>query len=321
MGELGGTVEYLYWSERRTGRFMEDNSLAIQPVTRTFTSPSFGWLPTFSRSRTSGSGTRPQIAKVVEDALGQRAVAKFDAPGPIEYAKGTSVVVFGDFMGTASPQEDRPAVMFTTVDYSQRHRDSVAVCLFGSVDNFPEYIKETGPCTDWGWSSSAARSVFRFLRSHGRELDNPPFPDTPGKMAAEALQIACAQGTYRLAQECTYDMNRPWERSYTYGDAREAQWLAQIYVDMRREDFQAEGIDIEDYAHDIPVGRVLVGAPLWIRTPGPRAIRMYAYCDSEGEPFTDPAILRSAILKEINERSKGGVTGTDNATIDPWAAE
>lgn len=137
MGELGGTVEYLYWSTRRTSRFIEDNGLSVQPVTRTFTSPSFGWLPTFSRSKTSASGVRPQIAKEIEGALGQIAVSRFNAPGPIQYAKGTSVVVFSEFMHVSSQREDRPTVIFTVVDHSRRDRGSVAVCLFGSMDNFP----------------------------------------------------------------------------------------------------------------------------------------------------------------------------------------
>ena len=158
MGELGGTVEYLYWSTRRTSRFMEDNGLSVQPVTRTFTTPAFGWLPTFSRSKMSVSGTRPQIAKVIEGALGQIAVTRFNAPGHIQYAKGTSTVVFGDFMVPSAQEEDRPAVMLTIVDYSRRHRGSVAVCLFGSMDNFPGYIQESGPRTErWGWVSSEAR--------------------------------------------------------------------------------------------------------------------------------------------------------------------
>lgn len=288
MGELGGTVEYLYWSVRRTNRFIEDNDISVQPVTRTFTSPSFGWLPTFSRSRASASETRPRIAKAIESALGQIAVTRFNAPGPIQYAKGTSVVVFGDFMGVASQQEERPAVMFTTMNYSRSDRESVAVCLFGSMENFCEYIKESGPRTHWGWASSAAPSVFRFLQSNGTDLDSYPFPSSPGKMAAAALQIAHSQGTYRPSWECTYGMDRPWQRSYTYGDAREAQWLAQIYVDVTREDFEEEGIDITDYAHNIPVRRVLLGAPLWIRSPGPRAVRLYAFCDDRGEPLGNP---------------------------------
>jgi hypothetical protein len=45
MGELGGTVEYFYRSTRRISRFMEDNGLSIQPITRTLTSPAVPGLP------------------------------------------------------------------------------------------------------------------------------------------------------------------------------------------------------------------------------------------------------------------------------------
>ena len=94
-------------------------------------------------------------------------------------------VVFGDFMVPSAQEEDRPAVMLTIVDYSRRHRGSVAVCLFGSMDNFPGYIQESGPRTErWGWVSSEARSVFRFLKSHQGDPDSTPSPDTPGEMAA-----------------------------------------------------------------------------------------------------------------------------------------
>jgi hypothetical protein len=275
MGELGGTVEYLYWSTRRTSRFMEDNSLSVQAVTRTFTSPALGWLPTFSRSTTSESGTRPQIAEAIEGALGRIAVAKFNAPGPIQYAKGTSTVVFGDFMGATSQQDERPAVMFIIVDYSRRYRESVAVCLFGSMDNFLEYIRESGPLTAEGWTSSAARSVFKYLKSQGRDIEGYGLLDldTPGDMAFAALQIAHDQGTYKGAWECTYGLDRPWERSYTYGDAVEAQRLAQIYLDMTREEIYLDmiredveagfeaGFDMESFSEAIPYRRVLIGAP------------------------------------------------------------
>ena len=285
MGELGGTVEYLYWSARRTSRFMEDNGLSVQPVTRTFSTPSLGWFPIFSRSRTSVSGTRPQVARTIEVALGQNAVTKFNAPGPIEYAKGTSTVVFGDFMGV--PQEDHPAVMLTIVDYSRRYRGSVAVCLFGSMDNFPGYIQGSGPRTAGGWTSSEARSVFRFLKSYEGDPDSTPPRDAPGYMAASALQIAQSQGVYKTAWECSYGMDKPWRRSYTYGDVREGHWLARIYLDMSREDFEAEGINIEDWADGVPIRRVLIGAPLWIRTPDPRAVRLYAHWDDPGDPIDD----------------------------------
>jgi hypothetical protein len=289
MAELGGTVEYLYWSTRRTGRFMEDNDLSVQPVTRTFTSPAFGWLPTFSRTTTSANGTRPQIAKAIEDALGQTAVAKFNAPGPIRYAKGTGKVVFGDFISATEQEDESPAVMFTVADHSRRHRDGVAVCLFGSMDNFPEVIRESGPRVEWGWSSSAARSVFKFLKSQGKEIEGYGFLDTPGDICYAALQIARDQGIYKASWECTYGLDRPWERAFTYGDARQAQWLAQIYLDMTRKDLEADGFDFPRWDEAIPYQRVLIGAPLWIRTPGPQAITLYAGREDLDHPTRNPA--------------------------------
>ncbi len=307
MGELGGTVEYLYWSTRRTSRFIEDNGLSAQPVTRTFTSPAFGWLPTVSRSKTSVNGTRPQLAKAIEGALGQVAVTRFNAPGPIQYAKGMSTVVFGDFMGMPPEQEPRPAVMFTTVHYSRKDRWSVPVCLFGSMDNFLEYIQASGPRTASGWSSSAAATVFKFVKSHGKELENRFYPSTVGEVAAAALQIAYSQGKYMAEPQCTYGMDRPWRRAYTYGDAREAEWLAQVYPDVRREDLGEKDIEMMDaYAH-APVRRLLIGAPLWIRTPSPQAITLYAGRDDLGHPIGDPTglpISRSRITGKLGPKKK-----------------
>lgn len=278
MGELGGTTEYLYWSARRTGRFMEDNDLSIQPVTRTFTSPSIGWLPTFSRSKTSAGGTRPQIAKAIEDALGQTAVAHFDSPGPIQYAKGTSIVVFSEFIHVYRKQDEpprRPTVILTMADYSRRDRESVAVVLFGSMDNYPEYIQDAGPKQGYGWSSSAAPTVFDFIRSQGKDLGSPPNGGTPGELAISAFNIAYSQGIGGFNRAC-HGMHKPWMRAFTYGEAREAQWLAQIYLDVSREELEAEGIDTNAYAYDFPISRILVGAPLWIRTPKPHSIMVYA---------------------------------------------
>src|SRR5579875_1182155 len=112
MSELGGTVEYLYWSDRRTSRFMEDNGLSISSATRTISSPSLKFFPTITQSKTSTTPLRPQIAKLIEDSPGQIAVTRFDAPGPIRYAKGKGCIVFGEFMSTGVSQPSPPAVMF-----------------------------------------------------------------------------------------------------------------------------------------------------------------------------------------------------------------
>lgn len=109
-------------------------------------------------------------------------------------------------------------------------------------------------------------------------MDDNGFLDTPGDMCYAALQIARDQGTYKASWECTYGLDRPWERSYTYGDVVEAQWLAQVYLDMTleeiyldmiREDLEARfeaALTMESLSEAIPYRRVLIGAPLWIRT-------------------------------------------------------
>jgi hypothetical protein len=274
MGELGGTVEYLYWSTRKTNRFLEDNNLVVRPVTRTVTSPSLSWLPTFSRSTTSSENLRPQAAKVIENSLGQTAVSRFNAPGLIEYAKGTSTVVFGPFKTWLVKPTRQPAVMFTIGDYDRRNRESVAVCLFGSMDNFPDYVQSTGPGLDGGpmkeaWVSSSAPAVYNFIASRGTQLGNGLYSE-PEDMAVEALKIAYDQGLTGPA-DATRGLNEPWKRAFTYGHAREAQWLAKIYLD----------VDLlrTDHGPQFGFRRVLVGAPLWLRTPDPRAIRLYATSD------------------------------------------
>jgi hypothetical protein len=271
MAELGGIVEYLYWSERRTSRFIEDNGLSIPQVTHTVTAPSFRWLPAFSRTATNPSNLRAQKAMRIEQALGAIAVTRFDGPRPIKYAKGVGTVVFGEFISLLHPPR-QPAVILTVMDYDRRDRDSVALCLYGSMDNFPEYIQSAGPCSNGdtygGWVASSAQAVFHFIRSHGQIFNGPI---GPVQMALDALQIADGQGMYKGMPGGGLGMDRPWERAFTYGDAQRAEWLAQIYLDVDLETDHGERVD--------GFRRVLVGAPLWIRTPRPRAIRLYATCD------------------------------------------
>ena len=138
MGRLRGTVEYLYWSSRRTERFLNDNNLAVPQLTTTISSPGISWLPTFSRTVVDLGNRRPLIAKKIETALGQVAVSRFDGPRGITYAKGISPVIFGEFKNWDDREvlERQPALMFTAVDYDRKHPASVPVCLFGSMDNF-----------------------------------------------------------------------------------------------------------------------------------------------------------------------------------------
>jgi hypothetical protein len=167
------------------------------------------------------------------------------------------------------------------MNYDRRDRNSVAICLFGSMDNFPEYVQSAGPgYEDEGWVSSSAPAVYNFLKSHGKKYGYPC--DTPEEMASEALRIADGQGIYLPFSECDLGTAKPWKRSFTYGDANKAQWLAQIYLDV---DLPASGLDREDGFR-----RIIVGAPLWIRTPAPHPVRLYTKTD-------DPEIKSDRFLQ------------------------
>ena len=292
MRELGGTVEYLYWPARRTERFLNDNNIPIPQLTTTIASPARGWLPSLSRTVVDLGNRRPQIAKTIETALGQIAVNRFDGPSPIKYAKGTSPVVFGEFKTWDVKHERQPAVMFTAVDYGRRGRELVAICLFGSMDNFPEYVLAAGPGSDdgpfeEGWVSSSAPAVYNFIRSHGKQFDDLHY--TPERMAREALKIADGQGMWKAAgnDNAGLGLDRAWERSFTYGEVANAKWLAEIHLDV-------DLLETRGGAED-GFRRVLVGAPLWVRTPDLQAIELYAK--------SDPAELAAKTKPRVKRRS------------------
>lgn len=95
-----------------------------------------------------------------------------------------------------------------------------------------------------------------------------------------------------------------WKRSgwlrFTLDMTRE-----EIYLDMTSEDLEAgfeAGFDMESFSEAIPYRRVLIGAPLWIRTPGPRAVRLYAHCDDLDDPKEDPRLALTKWLRRHGYR-------------------
>lgn len=80
----------------------------------------------------------------------------------------------------------------------------------------------------------------------------------------EAFKIATRQGTNTYYDE---HPNQPWTRGFTFADASVAEWFAEVYsdvvLDKDRWDLDADDVD-----------RILVGAPLWVRSPR-NAVRRY----------------------------------------------
>lgn len=254
MGELGVVQQYVYWSERRVLRWLEDQDLQQSHKTqRTVTTPGFGGkLPTVAWSREQdGFPSRPRLAKLVESKWGDLAVTDFDAPPPIGWAKGRGYVQLSDFIARPGGQ----AVMYTEVD--TEHGSKVGICLFGSTENYADFVTDSGTPRQDGWTSSAAQHVFEYLRNGTL---GTVWLDTPESIAIEALRIARTQGL----TASTHNSVKPKDRGYTYGEVLDGEWFAEIYLDCSFEDLDTVECD-----------RVLVGAPFWVRTPGLRAINLF----------------------------------------------
>ena len=266
MGELGGAVSYLYWSERRVQAILSDNGIQLPESSSKVTSPSFsGLAPIYEHSVGGRKPQRANIADLIEHSLGQSVISRFDSdPGP-RYAKGVGTLVFGQFINSFEyPQESAKhrALMFTSCDYDDSDQGSIAICLFGSMDNFAGYVNTRDTQYQEGWTSSSAPDVLAFLQ--GQWVEGRYYPNTREEVAIEALKIADGQGM----ENADLEPLKGWRRAFTYGDIQDvAERLAEIYLDV---DLLSAGKGREDGFR-----RIIVGAPVWIRTPRLRAIRMY----------------------------------------------
>lgn len=270
MGEMGGAVSYLYWAQRRIERYMNDNGIKIRPfkLGASLSLPGVPRIVDFEKEVKRDQ--RPEISKKIEATLGASAVTAFDGPAPIRYAKATGGVIFGELAAAADEEEPKPAVIFTSCDYADNDRDSVAVCLFGSMENFEGSIQAAGPvqASGGGWRASSAPYMLHLLRTRGDILSG-----SPEELAVEALKIAGQQG-FDAYENRPFGFDRPWLREFTYGDLQNAaEWLAEIYLDVDLLDTDPTRLEP---ARRWGFRRVLVGAPFWIRTPKPEAMRLYA---------------------------------------------
>jgi hypothetical protein len=264
MSDLGGIVHYLYWSERRVRKLISDNNIRIkQPRTRGLgikvSAPVFSMEAT--QQTTEAMISRHAIALEVERSLGSSAVTSLDLPSPIQFAKGIGTVVFSEFMNTGGHSLGIGSI-FTCWE---NKGTKVGVCLFGSMGNFADYLQEGGSEFQEGWTSSAAPYIRDFLRNDCRG-GIPGFSEA--QLAFSALDVCLKQG---MREPGNVERARlDWHRSYSSGDVQDvAEWCAQIY-------FDAWAHETSEYRKDWDgFHRVLIGAPLWVRTPKLGAIRIY----------------------------------------------
>jgi hypothetical protein len=251
----GGIRRYAYWSDRRIRQIAGDNDIALERRlgwTSKLKIPLLGELELRKGGRTF---RRNEIARRIEEAIGELAVADFVTPPPVYFAKGIGRISFSQFVG-ASPVNEH-MVAHTSVSSSLGHR--VEVCMFGSLDNMAGYVGANDQTTG-GWVSSAAPAIVAFLESHG--TINESQWDDPESISVEVLKIATVQGTTPRSEG-----GKPWTRGFTLSHVDDSEWFADIYSDVV--------LDKSRWDLDEPVDRIIIGAPLWIRTPGPQSVTRY----------------------------------------------
>lgn len=237
----GDISRYIYWSNRRIRSIARDNGIALNKSWRlsTVTSPeSIAGIPVpqaeFAPTGPSEQDRRA-MAKRIRKALEKHTAKTFNSPSPAQFANGVSQVAFARFDSLPGV---RPAVMLHT-----RSRGSIGqrvdVCLFGSLDNMEGFQAAE---VSQGWYDSSWFAIAERLQdSNPRDA----FRDDPKALAVTALGLALVhcRGRRSLGHELT------------------CEWFAEVYVDV-----------VLDEGHEELEQRILIGAPLWLRTVSPAFI-------------------------------------------------
>lgn len=322
MNANSGVVHYLYWSDRRIQQFLDHNNAQMRP-SREYTIGANLPGVTGTIKNSSRPWSRDEIALSVERSLGSSLISVFDDPHQILFAKGKGTVILGEFVGINGGDLGTASVLASTQNSDDTR---TAICLFGSIANFTDYVS-TDRTPSWrregGWTSSAAPYIKRFLEeacSAGVEFM------TREELASAALNVLLKQGTHQSFNGDTARSHLPWNRQFTYGDVQsKAEWCAQIHYDVLVRETSEYRDNWEGYH------RVLIGAPLWVRTRNLRALRLY--CDYDAEELDREAGYGAAGIRGDSEpqgrlrtddddsstaNSIGG-TEMELGNADPWS--
>jgi hypothetical protein len=243
MSELGSVRRYLYWSERRIREVAENNEINLSPRwSWTLRSPSLSVIPQVEAGSVRRNLSRHAIAVKIEDRIGLHAVSDFVTPPKVVFAKGVGDVTFAAYKPVYAKKKG--VLLHTQTTSSDGCR--VQVILFGSLENCTDYLRSAKTSAP-GWSSSSTRDIERFIKSRGTENDTQY--DDDESIAVEILRVMNNEGMVA---------------KHVFEHTRSAEWFADVFhdvvLDKRRWNLRPRG-DMPE-----PFDRIVIGAPLWIRT-------------------------------------------------------
>ncbi|WP_234543201.1 hypothetical protein [Streptomyces shenzhenensis] len=262
---------YVYWSERLVREVIDDNGIQLDPRVKASLKLGVGGggLDLAGRDREK---TTFEVAERLKRKLRRSIVSDFDTSGPLQLVQGASWVEVAEFQGWGYSRNrltQRTAVVHARTVTAEGQR--VDLCLFGGLKNLRGYtIPEDDPVL--GWRSSAAPAIEALVASRGMapsQVEGDVCSFDEEELAVDTLKVALSQGVYRRTDD---HMGRPETRAFTVMGFDATEYVAFIYRDVTltpgRWDFQWE-------PEMMGTSRILIGAPLWLRTTRPSSIRTY----------------------------------------------
>lgn len=241
MGELGVIRRYSYFSERRVRGIAADNNIDLDRHWRLgFKTPAWGLLPQAEVMQERSATQRHEVALRVERAIGQLAVEDFVTPPPVAFAKGCSEVTFAAYTRSSftRTEDERPGIVIHTRTKSTSGRD-IEVCLFGSIDNCAGWLAGSEPEAP-AWSASSSPFIDDFVASFGKETALVYDDESIG---VEVLRVFNNEGMIG---------------AHVFNRLTSAEWFAEVHHDVE--------LDRDQWNLPEPVDRIVIGAPLWVRS-------------------------------------------------------
>ncbi len=248
MGELASIRRYSYWSDRRVRSIAADNAINLERRWLLgFQLPAIlGFLPQVQLMEQSRAAQHHESALKLERAIGQLAVENFVTPPSSIFVKGCGPVTLAAYTrwNPRNKSERKGIIVHTRVVGSNGCR--VELCMFGSVDNCADYLSGSNIATPT-WSSSSTWSIEEFIKNHGSVP--APIYDDDESIAVEIVRVFNNEGM---------------TGKYAFKRFLSAEWFAEVYLDVeldkKRWDLRPGG----DWPQ--PVDRIVIGAPLWVRS-------------------------------------------------------
>ena len=250
MGELGAVRRYSYWSDRRVRDIAADNNIDLDRRWQLgFKTPALGLLPRAEVTKERRAVQRHEVALRVERAIGQIAVDDFVTPPPAAFIKGSSDVTFAAYTRWYGEKKEskRKAVMIHTRTKSS-NGCRVEICFFASIENCAGYLSGSEVEAPM-WSSSSTGIIEEFIANRGKRTAD--LYDDDESIAVEILRTINNQGM---------------TDNYVFKRIVSAEWFAEVYHDVELDKDRwnlRPGVDLPE-----PVDRVVIGAPLWVRSNG-----------------------------------------------------